>query len=127
MTIAICPGSSLERSSSVGAPRARARSDGFQEATKGTSTKAAPTAPIAVVAVVRNLRRLLSTSSSAAMTPFCTVNLELSHCCRLPRDSPGTLLERVRDCSFRPAGGGALYTNDNAFPGHGVLLTDDCK
>jgi len=39
------PGSSLERSSSVGAPWARARSEGFHDSMNGTAANAAPTAP----------------------------------------------------------------------------------
>jgi hypothetical protein len=70
--MAICPGSSLDKSISAGAPSARARSEGFQEEMKGTSAIAAPNAPVAAVAVVKNLRRLVSTSSSV-MTPFSAI------------------------------------------------------
>ena len=48
--MAICPASILDRSSSVGAPAARARSDGLQDAMNGTAANTAPTAPVATVA-----------------------------------------------------------------------------
>jgi len=49
----MAPGSSLEMSTSTGAPIALARALGFHEARKGTATNAAPTAPVAMVATVR--------------------------------------------------------------------------
>src|SRR6185312_1125731 len=71
----ICPGSTLDRSSSVGTPRARARSEGSQEATNGTAARTAPTAPTPIVAEVRNLRRLRSTSSLATTMLSATYRL----------------------------------------------------
>src|SRR5207253_152086 len=63
--VATWAGSSLERSSSVGAPWARARSEGLHDAVNGTAASTVPAAPVAIVARVRSLRRLRSTSSSA--------------------------------------------------------------
>src|SRR6185437_8065028 len=74
-TITICPGSTLDRSSSVGTPSARARSEGSQDATKGTAARTAPTAPTPIVAEVRNLRRLRSTSSLATTMLSATYRL----------------------------------------------------
>src|SRR5579862_846841 len=60
------PTSTLLRSTSTGAPSARARSDGFQDSTKGTAASAAPTTAVAPVAKVRNFLRLSSTSLMGA-------------------------------------------------------------
>ena len=113
----ICPGSSLRDVELVGAPSARARSDGFQDEMKGTRANAAPTAPVATVAVVRNLRRLVSTSSSRddriirhrVDSPAASV--------RPARASTRRALEAHGIAVSGSAGGGALYTNENALPG----------
>ena len=49
-----------------GNPAARALSEGFQDATKGTAVSTAPTAPVPTVAAIRNLRRLSSTSGTVS-------------------------------------------------------------
>src|SRR4029079_15723984 len=105
---------------------------------------AAPTTPVATVAVVRNLRRLVSTSSSVVMTPLSAIKCGSPALLpKLPVDRHQVWLSRfaaeatrcqhapgahfvfcARDCSFRPAGGGALYTNENALPVPGACLTD---
>src|SRR6185503_13412765 len=112
VTMAICPGSTLDTSSSVGAPSAFARSEGDQEAMNGTAANAAPTAPVTTVAVVRNLRRLRSTSSSATTT-FSDINHSpAGHLRAAYRALLAAREKRAHACSIRLAGGGALYTNE---------------
>src|SRR6266404_6245828 len=86
VTMAICPGSIFDTSSSAGAPSALARSEGDHEAMNGTAANTAPTAPVATVAVVRNLRRLKSTASSPTTTfsainrsPACCPTIRVAH------------------------------------------------
>src|SRR5437660_12081831 len=113
MVIVICPGSIFEISSSVGAPSARARSDGCHDAMKGIAANPAPTAPVAIVARVRNLRRSRSTSSPATSTlsaiePLSRCRLpthRLPQAHRLPRERP---VRAVQFLSLREA---AHYTH----------------
>src|SRR6185437_2633292 len=111
-TITICPGSTFDRSRSVGTPKARARSEGSQDATKGMAARTAPTAPTPIVAEVRNFRRLRSTSSLATTMLSATYRLSayLVTTTRL-RASLAARTARAHGCCFRLAGGGALYTN----------------
>jgi hypothetical protein len=60
-TFNICPGSSLEASTSTGAPSALARSLGCHEDRNGIAMNATPTAPVPTVAAVNRRRRLWST------------------------------------------------------------------
>src|ERR1700722_20351612 len=62
-TFSICPASSLDASTSTGAPSALARALGCHDAKKGTAAKATPIAPVPTVAAVNKQRRLWSTSS----------------------------------------------------------------
>ena len=62
-TFSIWPGSSLEASTSTGAPSALARALGSQEAMNGAAANATPIAPVPTVAAVNNRRRLKSTFS----------------------------------------------------------------
>src|SRR5450631_796796 len=62
-TFNICPASSLDASTSTGAPSALARALGCHDAKKGTAANATPIAPVPTVAAVNKRRRLWSTSS----------------------------------------------------------------
>src|SRR6185295_2225750 len=106
---------------------ARARSEGFHEETNGTSTKAAPSAPVAAVAVVRNLRRLLSTSSSDVMTPFWTVNLELSRLLPIPPRLTGHAHQSRTGLQFPASGGRRIIHKRQCPPGRTVERSDAGK
>src|SRR5689334_10603330 len=106
--MAICPSSIFDTSSSAGAPRALARSDGDQEAMNGTAANTAPTAPVATVAVVRNLRRLRSTVSSATTT-FSAINRSPA-CYQPPARLKDRALENLRTRAVSGLRGAAHYT-----------------
>src|SRR5215469_17561070 len=95
----------------MGAPWARARSEGFHDAMNGTVANAAPTAPVAIVARVRNLRRLRSTSSSPTTASSAIQPSPISSRCAHRADEAW-----ARAISYL-AGGGALYTNVHPSPG----------
>src|SRR5260370_41779978 len=69
-TVIIIPGSTLDRSTSTGAPAARARALGFMLATKGTATATLATPPATLVAATRKRRLRLSRLLSAMYRPI---------------------------------------------------------
>src|SRR5690606_40013877 len=109
MKVTIWPGSILVRSTSTGAPAARARSEGAQEAMKGTAAKAAPTTPVAVVAKVRKPRRSWSTSgmgTTASIGSLVIKNSEDLACIGLVPQGreahPGPAMRSARHYTLRP-------------------------
>src|ERR1700716_3076380 len=110
-TFNICPASSLEASTSTGAPSALARALGFHDARKGMAANAAPITPVPTVAVVSNRRRLWSTSSTSSLM-------------RNPQESVDKSLRKpLRGQCFPKNIGSALYTDTRPpFKARGAIL-----
>src|ERR1700731_324013 len=124
VTMAICPTSIFDTSSSAGAPSALARSEGDHEAINGTAANTAPTAPVATVAVVRNLRRLRSTASSPTTT-FSAINRSPAYCptIRVARRAPlAARDDNARTRAVSGLRGAAHYTQTNT-----TVCASGCK